>query len=138
MAELLVRAKGHWKDGWTQEYIDTLSQDEKDAHACRSRKCDIIVVRPDGWEWGREECLPNFVVVKVPSLSIDDAKVYEQHEQPKQNAKMTRIRQYYIKHSTIQKAIDDNTSVITLNSGQFNGALKDKKVVGEDARWLPN
>ena len=41
------------------------------------RRGDIIVVRPDGWQWGREECPPIYQVVKVDNISEKDAKKYE-------------------------------------------------------------
>lgn len=37
---------------------------------------DIVVVMPDGHEWGREERLPKFVVVKVVGMSVDFARKY--------------------------------------------------------------
>lgn len=48
MAELLIKAQEPW------QITDK-----------GSRKGDVIVVRTDGWQWGNEECLPNFIVVKV-------------------------------------------------------------------------
>jgi hypothetical protein len=45
MSELLVLAKG-------------------------DRLGDIIVVRPDGWVWGKEESLPSFWVVKVKEKDV--------------------------------------------------------------------
>jgi hypothetical protein len=79
MAELLVKAKKHWMDDFTQAQIDELSAGQKESFLARSQIGDIVVVRPDGWEWGREECLPNFVVIKLPGVSIEEAKVYEQN-----------------------------------------------------------
>ena len=42
------------------------------------KKGDVIVVRPDGWEWGKEECLPRYIVVKLPGVKEVDAKKYEE------------------------------------------------------------
>lgn len=81
MAELLVKAKSHWKDGFTQAQIDALTPKQLDEFNSRSQIGDIIVVRPDGWVWGKEECLPNFVVIKIPSLSYEDAKGFEEQLQ---------------------------------------------------------
>ncbi len=60
-AELLIKAEDAW------------GTDE-----ARSRKGDIIVVRPDGWIWGKEECLPRFIVVKLKGVKVEDIKHYEQ------------------------------------------------------------
>jgi hypothetical protein len=77
MAELLVKAKAHWMDSFPQATIDAMTPAERRGFESRSRIGDIIVVRPDGWVWGSEECLPNFVVVKVPGVSVEDVKHYE-------------------------------------------------------------
>lgn len=58
MAEFLVKA---------QEY--THPDPEKDRRGVH-KKGDIIVVKPDGHEWGAAEGLPTFVLVKVPGLSV--------------------------------------------------------------------
>lgn len=58
MAEFLIKA------------VDaTQSDPTKDAAGCYKRG-DIVVVKPDGWEWGAEERLPRFVQVKVSGLSV--------------------------------------------------------------------
>lgn len=69
MAEFLIKA------------IDaTHSDPEKDARGCYKRG-DIVVVMPDGHEWGKCECLPKFVIVKIPGLDHEQAKKYtEEHE----------------------------------------------------------
>ena len=77
MAELLVKAKPHWKDDFTQARVDAMVKEEKAMYDARSQIGDIIVVRPDGWEWGKEERLPNFVVFKLPGVSVDAVKKYE-------------------------------------------------------------
>ena len=78
MAELLVRAKGHWRDSTTQQEIDAMTPEQLKNFNSRSQIGDIIVVREDGWTWGKEECLPRFIVVKITNLSYDDAKHLEE------------------------------------------------------------
>ena len=78
MAELLIRAKKHWMDDFKQDDIDKMSKEQRQSYEARSQIGDIIVVRPDGWVWGKEECLPNFIVVKLPQISYDSVKQYEQ------------------------------------------------------------
>lgn len=43
-----------------------------------AKKGDVIVVRPDGWSWGREEGLPRYVVIKMPGVPVEDVKHYEE------------------------------------------------------------
>lgn len=40
------------------------------------RRGDPITVQRNGHPWGREEGLPNFVVVKIPGLSVERAKEF--------------------------------------------------------------
>ena len=68
MAELLVKAKPHWKDSWNQTKINSLSENEKRHYNARSQIGDIIVVKQDGWNWGKEERLPNFIVIKISNF----------------------------------------------------------------------
>lgn len=63
MAEFLVKAR---------DPID-LPKDEESRERCY-RRGDIVVVMKDGHEWGKEERLPKFVVVKIPGLDVAKAK----------------------------------------------------------------
>lgn len=36
----------------------------------------IVVVMPDGHEWGNKEGLPDFYLIKVPGVSVEDVKQY--------------------------------------------------------------
>lgn len=66
MAEILIKA------------VDAAhSGSEKDKRGCYKRG-DPVVVMPDGHEWGKEERLPKFVVVKIPGLPVATAKKYIQ------------------------------------------------------------
>jgi hypothetical protein len=78
MADLLVRVSPHWMDSLKTSEVNKLSEGEKQSYNSRTQIGDIIVVRPDGWVWGKEECLPNFIVVKVPSIPLETVKQYEQ------------------------------------------------------------
>jgi hypothetical protein len=120
MAELLCRATAHWLDKLTKEEVDKMSVEQKQSYEARSQIGDIIVVRPDGWKWGKCECPPEYKVVKVPDMSEAEAKIYEQplmetytDKDGKEQSRMLRIR----KHSLT------DTSVLT------SVALKSKIVV---------
>jgi hypothetical protein len=69
--ELLINAKNHWMDNLRSEEIAKLSNEQLAMYKARSQKGDVIVVKGDGWGWGREECLPNYVVVKLPGMPAD-------------------------------------------------------------------
>ena len=64
MAEFLIKAKGHWKDNWDQQKINSLTTEELDIYEMRSQKGDIIVVKPNGHTWGNAECPPNYSQLK--------------------------------------------------------------------------
>lgn len=51
----------------------THSDPVKDVRGCYKRG-DVVVVMPDGHEWGNEERLPKFVVIKIPGLAIADVQ----------------------------------------------------------------
>ena len=93
MAELLIKAEEPWKI--TEE---------------GSRKGDVIVVRPDGWEWGKEECLPRFVVVKVPGSEKDnkylEAPIMEEMKD-KQTDKISSKMKRYRENSITALEVDD-------------------------------
>ena len=43
-----------------------------------AKKGDIIIVKPDGWVWGKEESPPRYVVFKLPEMTYEEAKKYEE------------------------------------------------------------
>lgn len=68
MAELLIKA------------ISSTNPDPvKDQRGCYKRG-DIVDVRPDGFEWGKEEGLPTFVKVKIPGLAVSTLKQFMESE----------------------------------------------------------
>ena len=105
MAELLIKNVDAWGD---------LSE--------RSRKGDIIVVRPDGWVWGKEECPPRFVVVKLKGVAEKDVKHYEQPlmSEPDKDGKTTMLKRR-------KYAID--TATVDTCSSELGGAKEITKAV---------
>lgn len=61
MAEILVKAQDA-----------THANSDKDRRGCYKRG-DPVVVKPDGWEWGKLEGPPGFVVIRVLNLSVEEA-----------------------------------------------------------------
>jgi hypothetical protein len=43
-----------------------------------AKKGDVIAVRPDGWSWGKEECLPRYIVIKLTGIDVETSKKYEE------------------------------------------------------------
>ena len=129
MAELLVRAKGHWRDSTTQKEIDAMTPEQLKDFNSRSQFGDIIVVREDGWVWGNEECLPNFIVVKLPGLSVEESKIYEESlmlqdgldENNEPNMYMTKVRKYQVPLATVQAQVDLEESVLEIPLGHGEG-----------------
>lgn len=86
-------------------------------------KGDIVVVRPDGWQWGRNECLPDFIVVKVPGLAVDISR--DAMELLSDNV-TERERSYAILSSYIDAAVYSNTSVFTIQKNKILNYIKKK------------
>ena len=71
--EFLVYAKTHWMEGvdrkeWSAEQLAEYDR--------RLVKGNPIVVKPDGWKWGKNERSPSFVVIKVPDMTVEEGKAY--------------------------------------------------------------
>ncbi len=118
MAELLIKAKPHWMDNFMQTEVDKMTLEEKQSYEARSQIGDIIVVRPDGWQWGKEECLPNFVVIQVPDMTLEEAKIYEEslYEEiiatEEKSPKMLKVRKYNVEKAIIDLAKTEDKSKI--------------------------
>lgn len=69
MAEILIKA-----------ISVTNSDAAKDLRGCYKRG-DPVVIKPDGHEWGAEERLPKFVVVRITGVTVAQVEKYLQaHE----------------------------------------------------------
>ena len=109
-AELLVKAEDAW--GKLES---------------RSRKGDVIVVRPDGWKWGKEECPPQFVVVKLKGVDVKDVKHYEHplmsnDEEPV----MLKRRQYAIDTAIVDTCAIELGGAKEITKEVFDTKLTDK------------
>ncbi len=109
-AELLIKANSHWMDGLSQSDIDNMTPSEKQSYDARSQKGDIIVVRPDGWKWGKEERPPRFVVVKLKGVKEADVKHYEQtlmdNSDPEKPV-MLKCRKYAVDTLTVDSCVSE-------------------------------
>jgi hypothetical protein len=78
MAEFLVRADGHWMDGFTQKQIDAMSEGARRSFNARPQPGDIVCVFDDGV--CKEPSAPDsvFIIVKVPGYKFSEAKLLEE------------------------------------------------------------
>jgi hypothetical protein len=81
----------------------------------------VIVVRPDGWKWGNAECLPDFVIIKIPEMTYEEAKKYEEkiyEYSDWETYKLTKTRKYKFKVKVIDDAkLSDGKLVKTKTNG---------------------
>jgi len=118
MAEILIRAKSHWMDDFSQAQIDAMSVEERQARDSRIQIGDIVVVRPNGWTWGKEECLPTFIVVKLPDVTVEAVKAWEEalmdNTDPEHPVLLKR-RKHRVPTNYMNTAIAKGESVITID-----------------------
>ena len=72
MAELLIKAD------------DATNPDQvKDLRGCY-KKGDVVVVKPDGWKWGKEELnKKKFYILKVPDKSVEELQFLTKEDEIK-------------------------------------------------------
>jgi len=72
MAEFLIKAtSANWMDDTSKWAVKGVTQEMYDK---RSLKGDIFIVRDNKHPWGKCECPPQYVVVKIPDLDWVKAK----------------------------------------------------------------
>ena len=77
--EILVKAQPFWQRGKeipTVTLQDSISYLRDMWH--QTHRGEIIVIKPDGWGWGRKERPPEYIVVKVPGVTVAQAIKYTQ------------------------------------------------------------
>lgn len=127
MAELLVQAKPHWIDTLTQSEKDNLPGFVKRTMNARSQIGDIIVIQPDGWVWGREERLPNYIVVKIPGVPVEDVKflVRKLYGGFEPNGKRIVLRKRKHKIPSIFMNRNKNKDVVEVDSTKITQFIND-------------
>jgi hypothetical protein len=117
MAELLVKLRHQWMEDikrgdWKKHQI---TQEKFDR---RSEPGDIVVVRPDGWKWGKREGPPGFVVIKCPELSIEDAKKLEEClcKTVGEESILMKRRKYKLDSAKVSAAVLTPKGILTLNA----------------------
>lgn len=119
--EALVRATGHYRDnistvGFTQGQLDEWN--------ARTRKGDIIAIYPDGHVWGRLECLPDFVVVKIPTVPYSEtiAHYCDTLEEPT-TKKLFKRRKFRVPENIVNGWVSAGTSVVTITSNKVTNFI---------------
>ena len=75
MAEILIRAYNSWMEAVPQATKDKWSVAMWAKYNRRRRKGNPIVIKSNGWKWGKKECLPRYVILRV-DMSMEEAKKY--------------------------------------------------------------
>lgn len=76
MAEILIRA------------IDNVNPDSEMDKGCYKRGHPVVVM-PDGHKWGPGEVPPDFYILKITGLTVDDALIYlEEHTSERKRFKL--------------------------------------------------
>lgn len=105
MAELLIRA-------WQPE------NDIQDIG-------DIVIIRPDGWQWGNAECLPEYLVVRLPGVSAETIKQLEQAYND--GELLIKRRRFAAPENWVkQKAKAGETFITIIVNEQFIASIEDK------------
>lgn len=127
MAEFLIRAKGHWMDNLSNKEVKALSPSKKASYDARTELGDIVVVKPDGWKWGRAECPPDFIIVKVFGISAESVNhylysIYEGED----SGKLLKFRRYKIPESFVNYVLSQTDGIISIGNSQLTQNIIDK------------
>jgi len=112
--EFLIKVSPHYMDSLTPQEVNNLSDKMKAAYDRRIQPGDVIVVRPDGWEWGSKEKLPLNIVIKIPEMTMVEAQKYEEKIHDK-DFKVLRRRKYNFNKGYIQQQKSANKSSVGLS-----------------------
>jgi hypothetical protein len=121
MCEVLIKAIGVTNPDPTKDRIGSY------------KRGDIVGVEEDGYEWGKEEGLPKFYLVKIPGLSVDVARKYEQMDMESDDPNyktVYRRRRFHIPIDAVPVAIRNaltTTGQVTVTVNQIRNYLVNKR-----------
>ena len=119
-AELLVKLEPCW--------IESLSPQEKiiqhKEDAVYPEVGEIIVVKPDGWKWGKKECPPKYIVIKVPNMPMEKAKIYEGYSTEDGLSRKT----YKIPLTIVNQAEIQPEGKLELSEGSLKAQIIEKEI----------
>jgi hypothetical protein len=129
MAEILIKAtSANWMDDTSKWTAKKVTQEMYDK---RSLKGDIFIVRDNKHPWGKCECPPQYVVIKVPNLdwvkmkAIIEQGLYETrvetvNEVERETQVLRKKRIYTVPETLVDEAIK--------NGGTLE--IKDTEMIG--------
>lgn len=133
MAEFLIKAQPHWLDKYTEEEaLKLFPHVTSESYRSHTTKGDIICVRPDGWKWGRCECLPEYIVVTIPGLAVDRAyegQLFSQILSKRGDEwvpKLLKVRKFNVPTLVINTLVSLKQSVVTQTKAQIIDTLEEK------------
>jgi hypothetical protein len=99
--EFLIKVKPSWMEALSDQ--ERIQKGIVEEYNRRGVVGDIIVVRPGGWKWGKEECLPNFIIIKIPDMTMQEGKKYEDRltEEVQGEIIIKKKRKYQISESLV-------------------------------------
>lgn len=105
MAELLIK-----------NISVSYSDPDKDKRGCY-KKGDIVVVMPDGHNWGTEELSEKFFILKIPGIAVNRIEGYCMPEFDEDDQVITRRRHKIPLDTLSQQQIDElgNKNISTTN-----------------------
>ena len=121
MAEIIVKAVSV-----------THADPEKDRRGCYKRGYPVAVY-PDGTRWGACECLPRFVIIKLPGVAVDHPTLVKyiqpEHEDTPDadgNYPTYRRRRWQIRWADLPTAARNrlqNDGELIIKAGSYGGAF---------------
>ena len=123
--ELLVKAKDHWMDDLPRVRYMLWSEERKRNFRARSQIGDIVAIGRDGKQWGREETLPDFIIVKVPEVTYVQAQVYLAKKKMVNDE--FRRRNFRIRQNLVINYAKQGISEVTITKAQLLNAIEQKK-----------
>ena len=132
MCEFLVLAKNSWMDDLDEADLTERLKNEKfkRMYDRRNVKGDIICVREDGQKWGKKECRPDFIIVKIPGVPASDLKYLASNSFATIDTEtrlLLRKQRYQLPKSYVEGIVSVVDSV-TLNRTTMLNYVTDKEI----------
>jgi len=126
MAEILIRAYNSWMEAVPQATKDKWSVAMWAKYNRRRRKGNPIVIKSNGWKWGKKECLPRYVILRV-DMSMEEAKKYvEKGYEDKDETQITKYnRKYSFDVNELNVAVLTETPILTKSKFEFEEKIID-------------
>ena len=81
------------------------TSDDPDKDKWMYKKGDMVYIAPDGHEWGSEEGPPNFYLIKIPDVPVENVMKYRQETHDPDNPSNNLRRTWGFKWNSLPQAI---------------------------------